>query len=113
MSESLVGRAVASTRQTAGSVIAALAGGGVSGPAAMAVDDLIVIPGIVSAARFAHDVPLDAADTIDSTSNGVIARTTARPMEREPFRRASRRRVMGMPPQARVLYGEPTTRARE
>ena len=61
MSESLVGRAVASTRQNAGSVIAVCAPGGVNGPAVTRSADLIVTFGIVSAARLAQVVPVDAA----------------------------------------------------
>src|SRR5262245_47817968 len=86
MSESLVGRAVASTRQNAGSVIAVVAPGGVNGPATPAVDERIVTPGIVSAARFAHAVPFDEAGAITSVSRGIIATTRA----------AHVRRVMGM-----------------
>src|SRR4051812_22644899 len=60
MSESLVGRAVTSTRQKAGSVIGFAAPGTVNGPAAMLVADLTVTFGIVSAARFEHAVPDEA-----------------------------------------------------
>src|SRR6185369_5676787 len=99
MSESLVGRAVASTRQKAGSVIdtdvrtppSAPTGavGGVNGPAATAVADLIVTFGIVNAARFARAVPADAADAATcATAAAARAAENAR----------ARRRDMGTPP---------------
>src|SRR5260221_2248620 len=88
MSESLVGRAVASTRQNAGSVIVVpVPLGGVKGPAGTAAADLIVTVGIVRAARLAHAVPPVAAPLADVTTSatvGISART----------RPASRRRVI-------------------
>src|ERR1700741_169691 len=61
ISESLVGRAVASTRQNAGSGDVLLPGicgpGIVNPPAATGVAAFTVTSGIVSAARFAHGVP--------------------------------------------------------
>ena len=73
MSESLVGRAVASMRQNAGSVIGVPEPEGVNGPAAVGVADLIVTFGIVSAARFAHEVPADAAGVATCASTGISA----------------------------------------
>ncbi len=70
MSESLVGRAVASMRQKAGSVIGVPEPEGENGPAAVGVADLIVTFGIVSAARFAHAVPADAAGVATWASRG-------------------------------------------
>src|SRR5258708_6487747 len=89
MSESLVGRTVASTRQNAGSVIVGpVPLGGVKGPAGTAAAaDLIVTVGIVRAARLAHAVPPFAAPLADVTTSatvGISART----------RPASRRRVI-------------------
>src|SRR3954471_18239568 len=57
ISESLVGRAVASTLQNADTVIGEVLPGGENGPAATAVAALTVMLGIVSAARLAHAVP--------------------------------------------------------
>src|SRR5947208_7929330 len=85
MSESLVGRAVASTRQNAGTVIVLLPLplGGVNGPAAIALADLIVTVGMVSAARFVQDVPVDAAGVMASANSGIIATTSAASMRRD------------------------------
>src|SRR4029077_13941334 len=99
ISESVVGRAVASTRQNAGNVIAFEALGGVNGPAWTAVADRIVIVGIVSAARFEHAVPLAAASAMSSPASGSSE-------TRNP---AMRRRVMGWPPSERADYTVRTT----
>src|SRR6266508_2896370 len=92
MSESVVGRAVPSTRQNAGSVIAVCAPGGVKGPAVTAVADLIVTFGMVNAARLAQAVPVDAAGVMTSVRSCANARARA----------ATRRRVMKGPPRLRL-----------
>src|SRR3954468_21312968 len=86
ISESLVGRAVASTRQNAGSVIAADAPGAVNGPAATVAADLTVTFGIVSAARFEQAVPPVAAGvaTCASTGTSAAARAAARRRDIRP-----------------------------
>ena len=84
MSESLVGRAVASTRQNAGSVIGEPVPDEVNGPAGTAVADLMVTFGMVSDARLGHDVPADAAGAATCASTGINAAAKA----------AARRRVM-------------------
>src|SRR4051812_49711488 len=96
MSESLVGRAVASTRQNAGSVIGVAEADGVNGPAATSVDDLIVTLGMVSAARLSHAVPGAAAAVVAIwASKGMSA----------AMRAAARRRAMMNASWACVLYG--------
>src|SRR3954471_8641293 len=94
MSESLVGRAVASTRQNAGSVIGVAEADGVNGPAATSVDDLIVTLGMVSAARLSHAVPGAAAVVAICASRGMSAAVRA----------AARRRAMVSASWACVLY---------
>src|SRR5262245_50473354 len=94
MSESVVGRAVPSTRQNAGTVMGACAPGGVNRPAVIASADLMVTFGIVSAARLAQVVPVDAAGITTAVASGVSATTSA----------AAKRRVMERPPGPR-LYG--------
>src|SRR5437763_541738 len=49
-----------------------------NGPAGTVVADRIVTPGIVSAARFAHAVPLPAAGVAVSARMGVAATASAR-----------------------------------
>src|SRR4051794_26492197 len=93
ISESLVGRAVASTRQNAGSVMDAgvrnwpsgptATAGGLNAPAATAVADLMVTLGIVSAARLAQAVPVDAAGVATCTSVGMKAAAKARARRRD------------------------------
>src|SRR3954454_4181059 len=95
MSESLVGRAVASMRQNAGRVIGVAAADGVNGPAATSVDDLIVTLGMVSAARLSHAVPGAAAVVAIWASNGMNAAVRA----------AARRPAMMNASWACVLYG--------
>src|SRR3954453_4446857 len=95
MSESLVGRAVASTRQNAGSVIGVAEADGVNGPAATSVDDLIVTLGMVSAARFVHAVPAAAAGVAIWARTGTRAAANAR----------TRRRAIMNASWACVLYG--------
>ena len=97
MSESLVGRAVASTRQNAGSVIGVAALVGANGPAGIGFEDLIVMLGIVSAARFAHDVPAGAAGVVawPTTGSNAAARAAAkrRAIERASWAGALYRRL--------------------
>jgi hypothetical protein len=87
ISESLVGRAVASTRQKAGSVSGVAEAVGEKGPAAIGFADLIVMFGIVSAARFAHEVPAGAAGAAAWPTSGSSA--TAKATERRTVRGAS------------------------
>src|SRR5262249_37912255 len=96
MSESLVGRAVASTRQKAGSVIAADAPGGVKLPAAIAVADRIVTLGMVSAARFAHAVP--AAAGVRTWPSSGTAATTALAKTRRLMTTSLAARLYASPP---------------
>src|SRR6185503_19986765 len=88
ISESLVGRAVASKRQNAGSVSGVVAEGGEKGPAAIAIADLIVMFGMVSAARLSHEVPPGTAGATAWPINGSSA--TARAAERRTVMGASR-----------------------
>src|SRR4249919_2089111 len=94
MSESLVGRAVASIRQKAGSVIGVPEPEGENGPAAVGVADLIVTFGIVSAARFAHAVPADAAGVATWATVGTSAAARATARRRSMVRRLLGRRII-------------------
>ncbi len=79
MSESLVGRAVASTRQNAGSVVIAVCEpGGVKAPAATGRAALIVTLGIVRVARLAQSVPGAAASAAVSIGTDATAKATTK-----------------------------------
>src|SRR5262249_2198630 len=83
ISESVVGRAVASTRQCAGRIVAVCCGpGGAYGPAATSSADLIVTVGIVSAARLAQGVPPAAAGVPTWAMSGMAAVRSAARMRR-------------------------------
>src|SRR5262245_64497281 len=93
MAEAVVGRAVPSTGQKAGTVMGACAPGGVNGPAVIASADLMVTFGIVNAARLAQVVPVDAAGITTAVASGVSATANA----------AARRRVMERPPGPAII----------
>ncbi len=77
ISESLVGRAMASTRQNVGTVSAVCAPGGVKAPAATSVAAVIVTVGIVNAVSSAHGVPVGAAAAIPLARTDDDATTRA------------------------------------
>ena len=60
---------------------------GENGPAAIAFDALIVMPGIVIAARLSHDVPAGAAGVVAWPNSGSIAATTKAAANRRVMKR--------------------------